>query len=126
MCLFQEVSQLEEDKAALEQELSAAEVRYQRERQQLLRGKEQERRQAVQDVQDQCEQDYKTFLNEHQHTLNKALKAAREQFARDKVNNDGLLWFLSCLFNSNCYHIIRLFFLHCKKKRERERACLMQ
>ena len=51
----------------------------------LVRTKEQERRQAVQEVQDQCEADYKTFLNEHQDTLNKALKAAREQFARDKV-----------------------------------------
>lgn len=51
----------------------------------LARQKDAERRQAVLEVQEQCEQDYRHFLQEHQDTLNKALKSARMQFTQEKV-----------------------------------------
>ena len=36
-------------------------------------------------AQNQSERDYREFLAEHQDTLNKALRTAREQFAREKA-----------------------------------------
>lgn len=51
--------------------------------------KDQQRKDAVAEVQEQCENDYRQFLQEHQDTLNKALKSARLQFAQEKVNFNG-------------------------------------
>ena len=55
------------------------------ERQKLIEQKDAERRKALEEIQDQNEKDYREFLSEHQNTLDKALKAAREQFSREKV-----------------------------------------
>ena len=76
---------LRNEKERLERELSEARSNWLSERQKLVEQKDVERRKALEDVQDQNEKDYREFLNEHQNTLDKALKAAREQFSREKV-----------------------------------------
>lgn len=48
--------------------------------------KDKERRQAILEVQEQCESDYRQFLQEHQDTLSKALKSTRLQFEQEKVS----------------------------------------
>ena len=59
------------------------------ERSELLSAKDSERRQAVSMAQDQCERDYREFLSEHQNTLNKALRTAREEFSKEKVEMES-------------------------------------
>ena len=76
---------LRNEKERLEHELSEARSNWLSERQKLVEQKDVERRKALEDVQDQNEKDYREFLNEHQNTLDKALKATREQFSREKV-----------------------------------------
>ena len=76
---------LRNEKERLEHELSEARSNWLLERQKLVEQKDVERRKALEDVQDQNEKDYREFLGEHQNTLDKALKAAREQFSREKV-----------------------------------------
>ena len=76
---------LRNEKERLEHELSEARSSWLSERQKLIEQKDVERRKALEEVQDQNEKDYREFLNEHQNTLDKALKAAREQFSREKV-----------------------------------------
>ena len=67
-----------EEKRSLEQQ-------WQREKDELIRMKDNEKRQALSEVREQCETDYRQFLQEHQDTLNKALRSAREQIALEKV-----------------------------------------
>ena len=74
------------DKDRLEHELSTVRDTWLSERQKLIERKDEERRKALEEVRDHNEKDYKEFLNEHKDTLNKALTAAREQFAREKVS----------------------------------------
>ncbi len=73
----------------MERELSSEGRKWQAEKQTLLKQKDVERRQAVKEIQDQCETDYREFLSEHQDTLNKALKSAKEQFYKEKVRDFG-------------------------------------
>lgn len=58
---------------------------FRREKTELVRQKDTERKQAVEEVQDQCERDYKQFTADHHDTLTLALKTAREQHSREKV-----------------------------------------
>ena len=69
----------------MEHQLSSSHDKWLVERQKLIDQKDAERRKAVEEAQDQVEQDYRVFLTEHQDTLDKALKSAREEFATEKV-----------------------------------------
>ena len=89
-----ERQQLTAEKCRIEQKMANREEAWLTDKQQLLREKEAERKQAVAEVQAQCEQDYKDFLQEHQSILNDALKSARQQFAEEKVS---LVVHCSCL-----------------------------
>ena len=71
----------------MEHELSTARHDWLSDRQKLIEQKDAERRKTLEELQDQNEKDYREFLSEHQNTLDKALKAAREQFSREKVCN---------------------------------------
>ncbi len=83
--LLQELVKLRNEKQGLEQELATSQDKWLTERQKLVEQKDSERRKALEEIQEQNEQDYRDFLTEHQDTLNKALKTAREQFTREKV-----------------------------------------
>ena len=85
MFLIQESVKLRSEKERLEHELSTARHNWLSERQKLIEQKDAERRKALEEIQDQNEKDYREFLKEHQNTLDKALKAAREQFSKEKV-----------------------------------------
>ncbi len=85
MCRSQEFEKLQSAKLRLERELTAARERWLVERQQIVEQKEAEKREALLEVRNQSEKDYKEFLQEHKDTLNKALTEARKQFSRDKV-----------------------------------------
>lgn len=53
----------------------------------MERQKDEERQQAVKQIQEQCDRDYRLFVDEHKDTLNKALKSARKQFDQEKVHD---------------------------------------
>ena len=53
--------------------------------------KDLERRDALETLQNQTESEYKQFINEHQETLDNALKASREQHNKDKVSAHWLV-----------------------------------
>ena len=55
------------------------------EKEELLRQKEVEKRQAVNEIDDQHERDRKQLVEQHNDMLEKALKAAKEQFEKEKV-----------------------------------------
>ncbi len=80
------------EKQSLEQELALSQDKWLTERQKLVEQKDSERRKALDEIQEQNEQDYRDFLTEHQDTLNKALKTAREQFTREKVHHNIATW----------------------------------
>ena len=70
------------------QELLEKERAWLKEKEDLLLQKDLERRRDLDKLQDQSEMEYKQFIEEHKDTLDKALKAAREQHNKDKVCND--------------------------------------
>ena len=67
-------------------EMKSQVEKFRREKQDLVRQKDAERKRSVEEVQDQCERDYKQFTSDHHDTLTLALKTAREQHTREKVN----------------------------------------
>ncbi len=90
-CILQELVKLRNEKQGLEQELATSQDKWLTERQKLVEQKDSERRKALEEIQEQNEQDYRDFLTEHQDTLNKALKTARDQFTREKVCHNYLI-----------------------------------
>ena len=86
MCdVTQDLNQLRVDKAQLQTEFSDAQQRWTDERQRLVDDKDDERRRAVKAAEERAEADYKTFLAEHQDTLNKALQTARDSHHKERV-----------------------------------------
>ncbi|XP_071098914.1 centrosomal protein of 152 kDa-like [Haliotis cracherodii] len=77
--LEQEVETLKLEKTRLVTELKEKESAWFQERQTLNSQKDAERRQAMKEVADQCERDYKAFMEEHQNTLTEALRNSRQQ-----------------------------------------------
>lgn len=74
---------MEKAKLEIENELATLHAKMAEEKASVISSKDAERRQAVITAQDQCERDYRAFLDEHQDTLNKALKTAREEFSKE-------------------------------------------
>ncbi|XP_033726371.1 nucleoprotein TPR-like [Pecten maximus] len=72
--------------ARLQQEMKQKEETWQSDRAELTRLKDGERKRAMEEIQDQCERDYKNFTAEHHDTLTQALRAAREQHTREKTD----------------------------------------
>ena len=70
---------------SLQSELIQKEADWLKEKENLINLKDLERRKAVDSVQEKAEVEYKQFLTEHQDTLDKALKQAREQHNKNKV-----------------------------------------
>lgn len=52
-----------------------------------MREKDAERKLCVEEVQAQCEEDIKKFMENHQNTLTSALKTARHQQTAEKVRD---------------------------------------
>ncbi|XP_067653234.1 centrosomal protein of 152 kDa-like [Haliotis asinina] len=77
--LEQEVATLKLEKTRLVNELKEKESTWLQDKQTLISQKEAERRQAVKEVAEQCERDYKAFMEEHQNTLTEALRNSRQQ-----------------------------------------------
>ena len=73
------------ERAQLQTEFTDAQQRWNDERQQLVDEKDSERRLAVKAAEERAEADYKAFLADHQDTLNKALKTARESHEKERV-----------------------------------------
>jgi hypothetical protein len=69
-----------------------------KEKEDILLQKDLERRQALDLLQEQTENEYKQFLEEHKDMLDKALKAAREQHNKDKVRS--FCYFKGLMLNS--------------------------
>ena len=82
---LQEIESLKEKTESLQSELLKREDEWLKEKQDLIVQKEDERRKAVAVIQDQNEAEYKQFIAEHKDTLDHALKAAREQHTKEKV-----------------------------------------
>ena len=82
---LQEIESLKEKTESLQSELLKREDEWLKEKQDLIAQKEEERRKAVAVIQDQNEAEYKQFIAEHKDTLDHALKAAREQHTKEKV-----------------------------------------
>ena len=70
----------------LQSELLKREEDWLKEKQDIIAQKDEERRRALASIQDQNEAEYKQFIAEHKDTLDHALKAAREQHTKEKVN----------------------------------------
>lgn len=81
----QEIDSLKKELESLTAEMKSRAETFRREKAELVRQKDTERKQAVEEVQDQCERDYKQFTADHHDTLTLALKTAREQHSREKV-----------------------------------------
>ncbi|XP_046566113.1 trichohyalin-like [Haliotis rubra] len=77
--LEQEVETLKLEKTRLVNELKEKESVWLQDRQTLICQKDAERRQAAKEVAEQCERDYKAFIEEHQNTLTEALRNSRQQ-----------------------------------------------
>ncbi|OWF36520.1 trichohyalin-like [Mizuhopecten yessoensis] len=84
--LKEEIEVLKSQSDRLQQDLKQREETWQTERADLARLKDTDRKQAMEDIQDQCERDYKKFTAEHHDTLTQALRAAREQHTREKTD----------------------------------------
>ena len=65
---------------------------FRKEKGEIIAQKDAERKKAIQEVQDQCERDYKQLTADHHDTLTQNLKAAREQHTKEKV---GIYTYLS-------------------------------
>ncbi|XP_069102444.1 trichohyalin-like isoform X3 [Argopecten irradians] len=84
--LKEEMEVLKTQISRLQQETKQKEDVWQTERTELTRLKDMERKRALEEIQDQCEKDYKKFTSEHHDTLTQALRAAREQHTREKTD----------------------------------------
>ena len=85
---LQEIESLKRDLESMSAEMKSQAEKFRREKQDLVRQKDAERKRSVEEVQDQCERDYKQFTSDHHDTLTLALKTAREQHTREKVNTE--------------------------------------
>ena len=83
--LKKEIENLKSQLQSLQTELIEKEASWMKEKEDILLQKDLERRQALDVLQEQTENEYKQFLEEHKDMLDKALKAAREQHNKDKV-----------------------------------------
>nr|XP_022305417.1 trichohyalin-like isoform X2 [Crassostrea virginica] len=82
--LKEEIESLKRDLESMSAEMKSHAEKFRREKQDLVRQKDAERKRSVEEVQDQCERDYKQFTSDHHDTLTLALKTAREQHTREK------------------------------------------
>ena len=105
-CL-QEMDNLKHKLESTSQELLEKERAWLKEKEDLLLQKDLERRRDLDKLQDQSEMEYKQFIEEHKDTLDKALKAAREQHNKDKVCNDG---FSLSLYTAESYISVNMRF----------------
>ena len=80
----------EQEKSSLERDFERRESAWQLEKEELIQEKDSEKRQAILHVQEQAEQEYKQFLEEHSDTLNRALSTAREQHDYEMVGAKSL------------------------------------
>jgi hypothetical protein len=82
----------------------AAKERIEHEMKALHSQKDQERKDAVAEIEEQCEKDYRQFLAEHQDTLNKALISARVQFAQEKASIQVEFNLCPCMSSTSSVH----------------------
>ena len=85
---LQEIESLKRDLESMSVEMKSQAEKFRREKQDLVRQKDAERKRSVEEVQDQCERDYKQFTSDHHDTLTLALKTAREQHTKEKVDTE--------------------------------------
>ncbi|KAL3884693.1 hypothetical protein ACJMK2_024805 [Sinanodonta woodiana] len=83
--LKEELENLKLQTEELQSELLKKEEKWMEERQELIMQKDGERKKALREVQDQHENEYRQFINEHQDTLTQALRSAREQHNKEKI-----------------------------------------
>ncbi|XP_048749329.2 centrosomal protein of 152 kDa-like isoform X2 [Ostrea edulis] len=83
--LKEEIETLKKDLESLTIQLKSREEKFRREKSELIRQKDVERKRAVEEVQDQCEKDYQQFTSDHHDTLTLALKTARDQHNKEKM-----------------------------------------
>ncbi|XP_060584200.1 golgin subfamily A member 4-like isoform X2 [Ruditapes philippinarum] len=83
--LKEEIDNLKSQLKGIQTELIEKEASWMKEKEDILLQKDLERRQALDLLQEQTENEYKQFLEEHKDMLDKALKAAREQHNKDKA-----------------------------------------
>lgn len=81
----QEIENLKHQLDSAHTELLEKEKAWLKQKEDLLLQKDLERRRDLDKLQDQTEAEYKQFIEEHKDTLDKALKAARQQHNKDKV-----------------------------------------
>ena len=78
---------MKSDLDKINKEIKEKEERFHKEKCELVSVKDAERKRAVEEVEDQCEKDYKQFTADHHDTLTQALKTARDQHNKEKVSN---------------------------------------
>ncbi|XP_053387096.1 trichohyalin-like isoform X2 [Mercenaria mercenaria] len=83
--LKEEIQSLKHQLGSVQTELIEKEAAWLKEKEDILLQKDLERRGALDSLQEQTENEYKQFLDEHKDMLDKALKAAREQHNKDKA-----------------------------------------
>jgi F0F1-type ATP synthase membrane subunit b/b' len=77
---------LKKEVETLTLQLKSQDEKFLRERSELIRQKDAERKRAVDEMQDECERDYQQFITKQQDRLTQTLKTAREGHAKEKVN----------------------------------------
>ena len=83
----QELEAGKREKAVTERELSSRLAQWKEERCQLIQSKDSERQKAIEELRDECKRDYQQFVADHSDTLSSALRAARQEFSREKVSS---------------------------------------
>ncbi|KAJ8306715.1 hypothetical protein KUTeg_015756 [Tegillarca granosa] len=83
--LQEEIDKLESEKSQLQNDLRQKDESWIKEKEEIVRQKDVERKAAVAEVQDQCEKDYEQFTKDHHATLTQALKTARDQHNKEKT-----------------------------------------
>ncbi|KAL5019811.1 hypothetical protein ScPMuIL_002703 [Solemya velum] len=92
-----EIEALKLEITRFQKELEKRETDWAKEKEEVVHQKDEDRKRAIAEVQDQCERDYKKFMEDHHDTLTQALKSARDQHTKEKLeslkneNNDLLI-----------------------------------
>ncbi|XP_052786823.1 dystrophin-like isoform X2 [Mya arenaria] len=87
--LKEEIENLKHQLQIVQSELQDKEKAWLKEREDIFLQKDLERRRDLENQQTKTEAEYRQFLDEHKDTLDKALKAAREQHNQDKAELEG-------------------------------------